>query len=48
MADGNHLEKRKDGSIICSKMANKNIPEKASENGPILKRIGREFLYIHL
>ena len=27
---------------------NQNIPGKASENGPIRKRIDREFLYIHL
>ncbi len=42
------VSKKNDGSILVPKKASQNIPGKASEKGPILKRIGREFLYIHL
>ena len=47
MSDGNRLEKKM-MSILVPKRVNQNIPRKASENGPNRKRIGREFLYIHL
>ena len=48
MTDGNRLENKNDGSIFVPKRVNENISGKASENGPNRKRIGREFLYIHL
>ncbi len=48
MTAGNCLENRNDDSILVPKMANQNIPGKRSKNGSIRKRIGQEFLYIHL
>lgn len=48
MTDSDRLEKKNDGSIFVPKRVDENISGKASKNGPNRKRIGREFLYIHL
>ena len=47
MTDCKRLEKT-DGAIFVPKRVDQNMPGNAPENGPNRKRIGREFLYIHL